>query len=126
MMKHLATLVVSSLLGIAGCALEPAPDGSTDPASTSLVTAQEPLSSLSGLDRCREDILGLADVPGRNGWAGMCGYLTPAAVEFFNEESTYLVFTTGCGHSGCNPFVGVTLTDPCVAGLTKLELCFTD
>jgi hypothetical protein len=124
MMKHLATLIVSSLLGITACAVEPVPEESTDPASTSLATAQDPLSSLSATNRCQEDLLTIADVPGRNGWAGACGYLTPAAVEFLNQEFAYLVFTTGCGHAGCDPFVGVTLADPCVAGLTKFAFCF--
>jgi hypothetical protein len=47
-------------------------------------------------------------------------------VTFWNENFAYLVFTTGCGQAGCNPFVGVSETDPCVAGLIKLGFCFTD
>jgi hypothetical protein len=121
-MKHLATLVISSLLGVTGCAVDPAPEGTADPASSSLATAHDPLTSVD-LNRCQVDLLTTADSPGRNAWAGKCGYLIPAAVTFWNENFAYLVFTTGCGHAGCVPFVGVSTADPCVAGLVKLGLC---
>ena len=78
------------------------------------------------LDRCREDPLSLVDVPGRNSWAVECGYLTAAQAQFFDEEGEYLVFTSGCGHAGCSPYIPVSPVDACILGLTKFELCFTD
>jgi hypothetical protein len=76
--------------------------------------------------RCTDDQLTNAtDAAGRNAWAATCGYITPAAQTFYNSDADYVVFTTGCGHAGCNPFVPITATAPCVFGLTVLGSCKT-
>ena len=73
--------------------------------------------------RCSEDALGVADAAGRNAWAATCGYITPAARDFYNSDADYIVFTTGCGHAGCSPYVPIAPTDQCVFGLTVLGFC---
>jgi hypothetical protein len=76
--------------------------------------------------RCTEDQLTNAtDAAGRNQWAANCGYITPAAVTFYDSDSDYVVFTTGCGHAGCNPYVPIAATDACVFGLVVLGSCKT-
>jgi len=64
--------------------------------------------------RCSEDALGVADAQGRNGWAYNCGLITQAARDFYNLDADYVVFTVGCGHAGCSPFIPVTPTDSCL------------
>src|ERR1044071_5649446 len=81
------------------------------------------LASAQVTSRCAEDPLGVADAQGRNAWAANCGYITSAARDFFDSDGEYIVFTTGCGHAGCNPFIPVVGTDPCIFGLVKLEYC---
>jgi hypothetical protein len=71
--------------------------------------------------RCSEDALGVTDAAGRNSWAANCGYITPAARDFYNSDADYIVFTVGCGHAGCNPFIPVTAG--CIFGLTVLGFC---
>jgi hypothetical protein len=73
--------------------------------------------------RCSEDALGVTDAQGRNAWAANCGYITPLARDFYNSDTDYVVFTTGCGHAGCSPYVPVAATDACVIGLTILGFC---
>jgi hypothetical protein len=81
------------------------------------------VASAQVTSRCAEDPLGTTDAMGRNAWAANCGYITPAARDFFNTDGEYIVFTTGCGHAGCAPFVPVTATAGCIFGLVKLEYC---
>jgi len=73
--------------------------------------------------RCSEDQLGVADAQGRNLWAAKCGYITPAAATFYNSDGDYEVFTVGCGHAGCNPYIPVAQADACIIGLVKLGTC---
>jgi len=77
----------------------------------------------AGDDRCGEDVLSLAEGQGRNAWAASCGYLQPSAVPSLDANHLYVVFTMGCGHAGCSPYVPVVATDPCVSGLTTFEYC---
>ena len=76
--------------------------------------------------RCTEDQLTNAtDAAGRNAWAANCGYISAAAQAFYNSDGDYVVFTTGCGHAGCNPFVPITATAMCSSGLAVLGSCKT-
>jgi len=83
-------------------------------------------SSIASADltaRCTEDPLGVADAQGRNAWAANCGYITPAAVPIYNDDGVYIVFTAGCGHAGCSPYIPISPGDACIFGLTKLGYC---
>jgi hypothetical protein len=73
--------------------------------------------------RCSEDALGVTDAQGRNSWAYNCMYISQAARDFYNSDADYVVFTTGCGHAGCSPFVPVTATAACVPNLVILGFC---
>jgi len=81
------------------------------------------LASAQVTTRCMEDPLGVVEAQGRNAWAANCGYITPAARDFLDMDGEYVIFTTGCGHAGCSPYVPVVATDPCVFGLVKLGYC---
>jgi uncharacterized repeat protein (TIGR02543 family) len=85
--------------------------GTTSIASAQLVT------------QCSQESLSVANAQGRNAWAANCGYVQPSAVSFYNSEGLYVAFTSGCGNPGCNPFIPVVATDPCVPDLVKLGLC---
>lgn len=92
-------------------------------ASLLFVIGTSSLASAQVTSRCAEDPLGVTDAQGRNAWAANCGYITPAARDFFDMDGEYIVFTTGCGQPGCVPYVPVNPADPCVFGLVKLEYC---
>jgi len=87
------------------------------------VIATSSVASAQVTSRCAEDPLGVAEAQGRNAWAANCGYITPAARDFFNMDGEYIVFTTGCGQPGCVPYVPTDAAAACVFGLVKLEYC---
>ena len=73
--------------------------------------------------RCMEDPLGTFEAQGRNAWAAKCSYMTASSAAFSDAEGLYIVFTTGCGHAGCSPYVPVSNADACFGGLVKLGYC---
>lgn len=73
--------------------------------------------------RCTEEGLSVANVPGRNAWAAKCGYISSNAESFYDSNQQYAVFTAGCGHAGCNPYIPVSVSDPCISGLVGLGSC---
>jgi hypothetical protein len=76
--------------------------------------------------RCQDDQLTNAtDAMGRNAWAVNCNYISTAAQAFYNSDGDYVVFTAGCGHAGCSPFVPITAGAACVTGLAVLGSCKT-
>jgi hypothetical protein len=86
---------------------------------SSIASAQVPITG-----RCTDDQLTtLADAQGRNAWAFACGYINTNALNFYDSDGDYVVFTTGCGHAGCSPFIPVTATAPCIGGLVFLGSC---
>jgi hypothetical protein len=88
-----------------------------------LVIGKSSIASAQLTARCSEDALGVADAQGRNGWAYNCSYISQAARDFYNSDGDYVVFTVGCGHAGCMPFIPVTPGAGCIGGLTILGFC---
>lgn len=77
------------------------------------VIGRSSIASAQLTARCSEDPLGVTDAQGRNNWAYNCGYITQTARDFYNSDADYIVFTVGCGHAGCSPFIPVTATAAC-------------
>ena len=89
----------------------------------SFLVATSSIASAQVGAQCANDALAAANAQGRNGWAANCGYISAAARDFYNSDGDYVVFTSGCGRAGCNPFIPVTATASCIPGLVLLGLC---
>lgn len=89
----------------------------------SFLVASSSIASAQIVSQCANDALSASDAQGRNAWAANCGYLSPAARDFYNADGDHITFTSGCGRAGCSPFIPVTATAGCVANLAVLGSC---
>jgi hypothetical protein len=89
----------------------------------SFLIATSSIASAQIAVQCASDALPAAAAQGRNAWAASCGYISAAARDFYNTDGDYVVFTSGCGRTGCNPVIPVTATAGCISGLVALGLC---
>jgi hypothetical protein len=89
----------------------------------SVLVASSSIASAQIVTQCTNDALGGSDAQGRNSWAANCGYISPAARDFYNSDGDHITFTSGCGRPGCSPFVPITAGAGCISGLTTLGSC---
>lgn len=89
----------------------------------SFLIATSSIASAQIATQCASDALAATDAQGRNAWAANCGYISATARDFYNADGDYLVFTSGCGRTGCSPFIPVTATAACMSGLAVLGAC---
>lgn len=89
----------------------------------SFLVASSSIASAQIMSQCASDALVPSDAQGRNAWAANCGYISPAARDFYNSDGDHVTFTSGCGRAGCSPFIPVTATDGCIANLAVLGSC---